>query len=134
MKTEGGGFDCVIVGGEDHKSGHADDGHERHARLEAWARERFPSIGRIAFTWAGQVMETLDVLAYIGRNPGDQNVYVVTGDSGMGMTHGTIAGMLIPDLIAGTQNPWAEVFDPSRTPVRSAGEFVSENANVALQY
>jgi glycine/D-amino acid oxidase-like deaminating enzyme len=27
--------DCLIVGGEDHKSGHADDGRERHARLEA---------------------------------------------------------------------------------------------------
>ena len=45
--------DCLIVGGEDHKTGHADDGRERHARLEAWARERFPSIERIAFTLVG---------------------------------------------------------------------------------
>ena len=126
--------DCLIVGGEDHKSGHADDGRERHARLEAWARERFPMVERIAFTWAGQVMETLDGLAYIGKNPGDENVYVVTGDSGMGMTHGTIAGMLLTDLIQGRDNPWRELYDPSRKIVGAAGEWVKENLDVAAQF
>ena len=134
METDGGRYDCLIVGGEDHKSGHADDGRERHARLEAWARERFPSVERIAFTWAGQVMETLDGLAYIGRNPGDQNVYVVTGDSGMGMTHGTIAGMLLTDLIQGRENPWRELYDPSRKVVGAAGEWAKENLDVAAQF
>ena len=58
-------------------------------------------------------METVDGLAFIGRNPLDaDNVYVVTGDSGMGMTHGTIAGMLITDLIQERPNPWAELYDP----------------------
>ena len=126
--------DCLIVGGEDHKSGHADDGRARHARLEAWTRERFPTAGRLAFTWAGQVMETLDGLAYIGRNPGDENVYVVTGDSGMGMTHGTIAGLLLTDLIQGRDNPWRELYDPSRKVVAAAGEFVKENLDVAAQF
>ena len=46
------------------------------------------------------------------------NVYVVTGDSGMGMTHGTIAGMLLTDLILGPREPWAELYDPSRSPHR----------------
>jgi len=126
--------DCLIVGGEDHKSGHADDGRARHARLEAWARERFPAAERLAFTWAGQVMETLDGLAYIGRNPGEQNVYVVTGDSGMGMTHGTIAGLLLTDLIQGRENPWRELYDPSRKVVAAAGEFLKENLDVAAQF
>ena len=128
------GADTLIVGGEDHKTGQEDDAIDRFAKLEAWARHHVPAAGELTHRWAGQVLETLDGLAYIGRNPGDENVYVVTGDSGMGMTHGTVAGLLIPDLIAGTQNPWADLFDPSRTPVRSAGEFVSENANVAWQY
>ena len=57
--------------------------------------------GEVEYHWAGQVMETIDGLAFIGRNPGDAaNVYIVTGDSGMGMTHGTIAGILLTDLIA----------------------------------
>ena len=102
-----GRHDLLIVGGEDHKTGQADDTRERHARLEAWARERFPRMGTVDFSWAGQVMETIDGLAFIGRNALDKdNVFVVTGDSGMGMTHGTIAGILLTDLILGRENPW----------------------------
>jgi glycine/D-amino acid oxidase-like deaminating enzyme/nitrite reductase/ring-hydroxylating ferredoxin subunit len=128
------GSDTLIVGGEDHKTGQEHDGEERFGKLEAWAREHFPTAGEVTHKWAGQVLETLDGLAYIGRNPGDENVYVVTGDSGMGMTHGTIAALLVPELIAGNDHPWKDVFDPGRTPVRAAGEFVSENANAAWQF
>ena len=72
-------------------------------------------IEEVEFTWAGQVMETIDGLAYIGRNPMDrENVYIVTGDSGMGLTHGVIASMLITDLIMGRTNPWVALYDPSR--------------------
>ena len=60
-------------------------------------------------------MNTIDGLALIGRNPGDEdNVYVATGDSGMGLTHGTIAGILLTDLISGRRNPWTDLYDPSR--------------------
>jgi glycine/D-amino acid oxidase-like deaminating enzyme/nitrite reductase/ring-hydroxylating ferredoxin subunit len=127
--------DLLIVGGEDHKSGQASDTGERHARLEAWARRRFPMMGEVEFAWGGQIMETIDYLGFIGRNPGDEdNVYVVTGDSGMGLTHGTIAGMLLTDLIKGEPNRWAGLYDPSRKPVRAAREFARENLNVARQY
>src|SRR5205085_10314018 len=37
-------YDVLIVGGEDHKTGQANDGHERHSRLEQWTRERFPQV------------------------------------------------------------------------------------------
>ena len=126
--------DVLIVGGEDHKTGQADDGADRFARLEAWARERFP-IGAVELRWSGQVMEPVDGLAYIGRNPGNKgHVFVATGDSGQGMTHGTIAGMLICDLILGRPNEWERLYDPSRKSLRSATEYVRENVNVARQY
>lgn len=127
--------DLLIVGGEDHKSGQADDIEQRHPRLQAWARERFPSMGEVLYTWAGQVMETVDGLAFIGRNPMDHNnVYAVTGDSGQGMTHGTIAGMLITDLILGRHNAWESLYDPGRVTLRAAAEYVRENINTASQY
>jgi glycine/D-amino acid oxidase-like deaminating enzyme/nitrite reductase/ring-hydroxylating ferredoxin subunit len=127
--------DLLIVGGEDHKSGQADDTDQRHPRLEHWTRERFPSVGEVAYRWAGQVMEPVDSLAFIGRNPLDQeNVYTVTGDSGNGMTHGTIAGMLITDLILGRHNAWANLYDPGRVSLRAGGEFAKEAANMAAQY
>jgi glycine/D-amino acid oxidase-like deaminating enzyme/nitrite reductase/ring-hydroxylating ferredoxin subunit len=127
--------DLLIVGGEDHKTGQADDIEERHPRLERWARDRFTSMRDVTYRWAGQVMEPVDGLAFIGRNPLDaENVYTVTGDSGNGMTHGTIAGMLITDQILGRNNPWATLYDPGRVTMRASGEFVKEAANMAAQY
>ncbi|MGE3538791.1 MAG: FAD-dependent oxidoreductase [Candidatus Tectimicrobiota bacterium] len=126
--------EMLLVGGEDHKTGQAEDTDERFARLEAWTRERFVSAGAVACRWSGQIMEPVDSLALIGRNPGDQHVYIVTGDSGHGMTHGTIAGMLLTDLIQGRENRWATLYDPARLSLRAGWEFAKENLNVAAQY
>lgn len=128
-------YDILIVGGEDHKTGQADDADERYARLEAWMRERFPMTEAIAFQWSGQVMEPVDSLAFIGPNPLDApNVYIATGDSGNGMTYGTIAGILLSDLILGHPNAWATLYDPTRRTLRALKEFARENLNVAAQY
>ena len=130
-----GHLDLLIVGGEDHKAAQASDTEERFGALETWMRAHFPAAQQVEFRWSGQVMETQDGLAFIGRNPMDRdNVYVATGDSGMGMTHGTIAGMLITDLIQERPNRWTDLYDPSRIRVGAAGDFLKENLNVAAQY
>jgi len=129
-----GDHDLLIVGGEDHKTGQAHDAEERYRRLEKWARERFPMMGGIEYEWSGQVIEPMDSLAYIGRNPGDEDVWVVTGDSGNGMTHGTIAGLLLAALIEGREHPWAKLYNPARKSLRAALEFTKENLNMAAQY
>ncbi|HEY0004644.1 MAG TPA: FAD-dependent oxidoreductase [Pyrinomonadaceae bacterium] len=128
-------YDLLIVGGEDHKTGQADDANRRFSTLERWARRRFPEMEEIEFRWSGQVMETIDGLAFIGRNPMDAaNVLIATGDSGMGMTHGTIAGLLLTDLILERENPWTSLYSPSRLILGAAGEFAKENLNVLSQY
>jgi glycine/D-amino acid oxidase-like deaminating enzyme/nitrite reductase/ring-hydroxylating ferredoxin subunit len=127
--------EILIVGGEDHKTGQADDADARYARLEQWTRERFPMATEIRFRWSGQVMEPVDGLAFIGRHPVDHdNIYLVTGDSGSGMTHGTIAGLLLTDLIRGRENRWAQLYNPSRVTLAAVTEFAKETANMALQY
>jgi Rieske Fe-S protein len=124
--------DLLIVGGEDHKTGQATDMAERYRRLEAWASRVFSPLGPFRYRWSGQIMEPVDALAFIGRNPmDDDNVFIVTGDSGNGMTHGTIAGMLITDLIQRRPNPWESLYDPARKTMKAAPSFVKENANVA---
>ena len=128
------GEPLLIVGGEDHKTGQADDQERRFGALLEWTRQHFPMAGDIAYRWSGQVIEPNDYMAFIGRNPGDENVYIATGDSGNGMTHGTIAGMLIPDLILGVENRWTKLYDPARVTLRAAAEFVRENVNVAAKY
>ncbi len=128
-------YDILIIGGEDHKTGQAPDTEERFVRLEQWARERFPMIERVQYHWSGQVMEPVDYMAYIGKNPGgDEHIYIATGDSGNGMTHGTIAGIILNELIQGRKHQWARLYDPSRVTLRATPEYLKENINVAEQY
>ena len=127
--------DILIVGGEDHKTGQADDAPDRFRCLEEWVSERFPMASRVAYRWSGQIMEPVDHMGFIGKNPGtDQNIYVATGDSGNGITHGAIAGVLLTDLILKRKNPWSKLYDPSRITLRTAPTFAKENANVMVQY
>lgn len=130
--------DVLIAGGEDHKTGQADaEGiaeSERFDALYAWVKMYFPQAGEIISQWSGQVMEPVDYLGYIGLNPGDDNIYVITGDSGNGMTHGTLGGILVSDMITGKENPWASLYDPKRLPLKMPRTYLSEALNMASQY
>jgi glycine/D-amino acid oxidase-like deaminating enzyme/nitrite reductase/ring-hydroxylating ferredoxin subunit len=125
VKTGDPAAELLISGGEDHRTGQADDVERRYDRLEAWTRERFPIEGERVFAWSGQVEEPADGLAFIGPSmDGAENVYIATGDSGNGLTHGTIAGLLLTDLILGRENPWAALYDPMRMRLRALPEYV----------
>ena len=130
-------YDLLIIGGEDHQTGNFssdDDIEKRYSRLESWAKDRFP-IEAIEYRWSGQVMEPQDSLAFIGHNPGDNrnNIYIATGDSGNGITHGTIAGILLTDLILGKSNPWTALYDPSRKPRKVPGAKSEEGGEAQSQ-
>jgi Rieske Fe-S protein len=135
-EPEAGADDLLIVGGEDHKTGQGPQGDEPYAALEAWTRRHFPMCGALERRWSGEVMEPADGLGYIGHNPvGARNVYVVTGDSGNGMTNGAISAMLVPDLIAGRENPWARLYDPARkVGIHALSDYARENVNTLAQY
>ena len=121
----------IIVGGADHKVGQENDAPLRYRAIEHWSRSHLPALGEVTHRWSGQVMEPVDGLAYIGRNPmDDENVYIITGDSGHGLTHGTLGGALIRDLVLGHENPYTVLYDPSRKTLRTAGTYLGENANV----
>jgi nitrite reductase/ring-hydroxylating ferredoxin subunit len=130
-------YDLLIVGGEDHKTGQHDDPEACLRSLEEWVRARFPMVKSFEYRWSGQVMEPNDGLGYAGRNPLDsENVYIITGDSGHGMTHGTLGPMIVTDLIEGRDNAWAKLYDPGRITLKreSTQEFIRENVNVAGEY
>jgi len=130
-----GDDDLLIVGGEDERVGEHDDGDERFAELYRWTRKRFPMIGKIEFCWSGHIVEPTDTIAFIGRMPQSEgNVFVVTGDSGQGMTHGTIAGILLTDLIQGRQNAWADLYNPSRLRSIATVDFLNESLTVTAHY
>ena len=126
--------DLLIVGGEDHKTGQDDNPESRYERLETWTRKRFALAGTVEYRWSGQIMEPVDGMAFIGRNPGDKHIYMVSGDSGNGLTHGAVAGILLTDLIVGRENPWTALYDPGRVRLRAGGDFIKETLNMAAQY
>jgi Rieske Fe-S protein len=130
-----GGERVLICGGEDHRVGQPAEGTQRWERLEAWARHRFAGLGPLRARWSGQIMEPADRLAFIGRNPADSdNIFVVAGDSGNGITHGAIAGMVLADLILGRPNAWARLYDPARVTLKAAASYADTSLQVAEHY
>lgn len=128
-------YDVLLVGGEDHKTGQPGDGDPPFDALERWARATFSGLGEVVSRWSGQVAEPLDGLAFIGRAPTKgEGIYVITGDSGMGLTHGTLGAGLVADLVLGRDNPWTELYDPERKPTHNLGAFAQENMNTAAQW
>ena len=125
----------LVVGGEDRKTGQDDAPAVRYEVLESWAREHFPTALDVGYRWSGQVIEPIDGLAYLGHNPGiADNVYIATGDSGNGLTHGTIAGTLIADLIVDGDSPLRALYSPGRRNLRATDAFVRETLNFMPYY
>jgi glycine/D-amino acid oxidase-like deaminating enzyme len=123
----------LIVGGADHRTGLPDEDAAPFAALERWTREHFPQAGAVRYRWSGQVLNTMDGLALIGPDIVDAHVYVITGDSGVGMTHGTLGGMIVADQILGRTNPWSHLYDPGRLPLAAAGAVLSEGVTTIAQ-
>ena len=133
---EGAGTDLLVVGGEDHKTGQGPAAvNLPYERLEQWARAHVPACGGVIHRWSGQIIEPVDGMALIGHNPGDPpNSWLIAGDSGNGLTHGTLGGMMLCDLIQGRSNPWTQLYRPSRFRLGAVGEFTRHNVNVVGQY
>lgn len=127
-------YDLLIAGGEDHKTGQADEEDipetQRYDNLIRWTREHFPYFDEVDYKWSGQVMEPVDALGFIGKNPGDDNIYIITGDSGNGMTHGTLGGLIISDLINEKHNEWSELYDPARITLHTGIDYLKEVGNM----
>jgi glycine/D-amino acid oxidase-like deaminating enzyme len=119
--TAGANYELLVVGGQDHKGGQDARASQRYDEIEAWARARFPIAGQAEYRWSGRVMEPDDGIAMLGRNPLDEsNVYIITGDSGNGMTHCTAGAILVADQILGRANRWSALYSPAREPFHGA--------------
>lgn len=122
----------LILGGGQYRTGTRTDPATRHHYLGTWAIDHF-GVKRIEYRWSAQDNTTVDRLPYIGRyHQFARHLWVATGFGQWGMTNGTLAGMILTDLITGTENPWAALYDPARVTIRqSAASFVRDNAVVA---
>jgi glycine/D-amino acid oxidase-like deaminating enzyme/nitrite reductase/ring-hydroxylating ferredoxin subunit len=121
------GQDTLILGGEDHKTGQANDAEARFARLEEKLRRLVPH-AVVTHHWSGQVIETPDGLPFIGESAKGQ--FVATGFAGNGMTFGTIAAMVVSDAAMKRPDRWGDLFDVNRTVItRAAWDYAKENVD-----
>ncbi|HEX6333540.1 MAG TPA: FAD-dependent oxidoreductase [Flavisolibacter sp.] len=125
----------LVIGGEDHKTGHEKFTDSCFAQLEAHARSYF-DVGTVAFRWSSQFFEPADGLPYIGLLPGSTgNILVATGYSGIGMICSHISALLLTDLIMKKENAYAALFNPNRVkPVAGFANFVKENVDVVTEF
>ncbi len=106
----------MIVGGEDHRIEIKFDPENAYSRLRKYVEEKLGIVDyKIVHKWSGPILEQVDGIPLIGLYSGSyKNRYVETAFSGNGMTNGTIAAMVVSDLILGKKNTYAQLYSPSR--------------------
>lgn len=126
--------DYLVIGGCDHKVGQEQE-NGRFAELETWVRERFTKAGSVDYKWSGQILDSTDLVGFIGLNQGNSHTYVVTGDTGHGLTQGVLAGRLIADEIQSIDNSWGRLYNPKRLPpVSSLPGMLTHDVQINTQY
>jgi glycine/D-amino acid oxidase-like deaminating enzyme/nitrite reductase/ring-hydroxylating ferredoxin subunit len=119
------GFDYIVYGGEDHKTGQKKATTKAYARLLARLKKIIPK-ANIDHRWSGQVICTPDGLPYIGENAEHQ--FVATGYCGNGITFGTVAATMARDWASGRKNPWTDLFAVDRKKIKGGTwNYIREN-------
>ncbi len=110
--AEGG--ELVLVVGDGHPTGGGNPTYEHYKHLEDWARSIY-KVHSVDYHWSTEDVMPDDGVPLIGRiTPDSEHSYIATGFQKWGMTTGTAAAMILTDTILGKDNPWTEVYDPSR--------------------
>jgi len=127
------GRNLVIVGGNNHKTGQGICTINHYESLEVFAGELL-GIKAFPYRWSAQDLITLDRVPYIGKVSGEEEIYIATGFGKWGMTSGTLAARMITDQIQRKDNPYSELYDPSRFKANPGiKNFIVQNANVAKE-
>lgn len=126
------GKNMVLIGGENHKTGRGEDTESHFSRLSGFAGSLLGENRQMA-RWSAQDYTTLDKVPYIGPISANQtHLFVAAGFRKWGMTTGTLAAGLLTDLVLEQDNPYAEIFSPSRFEADPmVRRFLIENAEVA---
>ena len=126
------GENLVLVGGDGHKTGQGINMMQHYDALEDFAQKTFQTT-EILYRWSAQDLVTLDKLPYIGQITAKRrDILIATGFRKWGMTNGTAAALLLKDIIMDKENPYRELFAPSRFQVDpSLKEIISINTDVS---
>src|ERR1041384_6779692 len=79
-------------------------------------------------------MDTVDYSFSSRRNHGHTNVYVPTGHSGQGITHGVVGSLIIAAAIMQGHDLWQGLYGPDRKTASAIGTFISENITAVKNF
>jgi glycine/D-amino acid oxidase-like deaminating enzyme/nitrite reductase/ring-hydroxylating ferredoxin subunit len=124
--------ELIILSGEHHKTGHSHDTFKHYENLRTFAEDNYQVID-IPYRWSTQDYNTPDGVPYVGHlTNAHPNIYVATGFGKWGMTNSTVSSIIIRDLIIKGENPWTDVYNPSRfKSTVTSQSFYKQNADVA---
>jgi glycine/D-amino acid oxidase-like deaminating enzyme len=100
---------------------------------ESLFRARFPMLPEVGFehSWTGFICLSRNYAPGFGRRA--ENVYSAVCQNGMGLTKGTVTGMLVADLATGRDNPLIADMEALGQPVVMAPRpFLDLGANLSL--
>jgi len=128
------GKNYLIVGGEDHKTGHERLSEDPFKTLEEKVKKHF-NVQTVSNRWSSQYFESVDGLPFIGKlNSSKASIHAASGFGGNGMIYGTISALLFHDILHEIENPCIALFSPKRHKIlASAKSFIRENVDTASQ-
>lgn len=104
--------DLLLIGGGDHRTGKPGGNWQE---LRSFAGNYYPK-AKERYSWATQDCMTLDGVPYIGAYSKNMpDCYAATGFNKWGMTSSMVSAMILTDMVMGKENPYAPVFNPSRS-------------------
>jgi glycine/D-amino acid oxidase-like deaminating enzyme len=113
VRRVGAGRDALLVVGGEDRAFRDSDSEEPYEALSRFARERF-KVQELEYRWKGSIWEPDDGLPFIGAVPRRRNVWVATGYSGNGILFGSLAALILSDLVRGEKSRFSGVYDPAR--------------------
>ena len=104
--------DTLLLGGGGHRTGKQGGNWDE---LRRFSKVNYPHSKEVCF-WAAQDCMSLDDIPYIGNySKNTPNLYTATGFNKWGMTSSMVSAMILRDMILGKDNPFEEIFNPSRS-------------------
>lgn len=127
--------ELLMVAGSHHKTGQDRQMNLHYEEMETFLRQHF-SVAEVAYKWSAQHYQSADTIPYIGlSNRFAKHTYIATGYFADGLVYGTLAGIMLADIISEKNNPWLDIYRATRfKPFASAKFLAKEDTNVFLQY
>lgn len=125
----------LMVAGSHHKVGQGEDTLTHYQELEKFLRDHF-SVAEVAYQWSSQHYQSADNVPYIGlASRFAKHTYIATGFFADGLVYGTLAGIILGDLILENKNSLIDTYQSNRfDPIASLAFLAKENSNVFMQY